>query len=88
MKANIHPDYHVIKVVMTDGTDFTTRHDSNTARRAAGLYTHGPERAHPRDMGRALRGCLTVRAIGCPIPPPRRRSPEAYSDARARGEVE
>jgi large subunit ribosomal protein L31 len=25
MKANIHPDYHVIKVVMTDGTDFTTR---------------------------------------------------------------
>jgi len=25
MKANIHPDYHVIKVVMTDGTNFTTR---------------------------------------------------------------
>lgn len=25
MKANIHPDYHVIKVVMTDGSEFTTR---------------------------------------------------------------
>jgi len=25
MKADIHPHYHVIKVVMTDGTEFTTR---------------------------------------------------------------
>jgi large subunit ribosomal protein L31 len=25
MKADIHPDYHTIKVVMTDGTDFMTR---------------------------------------------------------------
>ncbi len=25
MKANIHPDYHFIKVVMTDGTSFETR---------------------------------------------------------------
>ena len=25
MKANIHPDYHKIKVVMTDGTEFETR---------------------------------------------------------------
>ncbi len=25
MKENIHPDYHEIKVVMTDGTEFTTR---------------------------------------------------------------
>ena len=25
MKANIHPDYHEIKVVMTDGTEFHTR---------------------------------------------------------------
>jgi large subunit ribosomal protein L31 len=25
MKAGIHPDYHDIKVVMTDGTTFTTR---------------------------------------------------------------
>jgi large subunit ribosomal protein L31 len=25
MKADIHPDYHFIKVVMTDGTEFTTR---------------------------------------------------------------
>ncbi len=25
MKADIHPDYHTIKVVMTDGTTFETR---------------------------------------------------------------
>ena len=25
MKAEIHPKYHTIKVVMTDGTEFTTR---------------------------------------------------------------
>ena len=24
MKADIHPDYHEIKVVMTDGTEFST----------------------------------------------------------------
>ena len=25
MKANIHPDYHTINVVMTDGTQYSTR---------------------------------------------------------------
>jgi len=25
MKAETHPEYHFIKVVMTDGTEFTTR---------------------------------------------------------------
>ena len=25
MKSDIHPAYHMIKVVMTDGTEFTTR---------------------------------------------------------------
>lgn len=25
MKADIHPDYHSITVVMTDGTEYTTR---------------------------------------------------------------
>lgn len=25
MKKDIHPDYHTIKVVMTDGTEFVTR---------------------------------------------------------------
>lgn len=25
MRENIHPDYHDIKVLMTDGTEFTTR---------------------------------------------------------------
>ncbi len=25
MKKNIHPDYHTIKVIMTDGTELETR---------------------------------------------------------------
>lgn len=25
MKKDIHPDYHTIKVVMTDGSEYTTR---------------------------------------------------------------
>ena len=25
MKADIHPNYHLVKVVMTDGTEFFTR---------------------------------------------------------------
>jgi large subunit ribosomal protein L31 len=25
MKQDIHPDYHTIKIVMTDGSEFTTR---------------------------------------------------------------
>ena len=25
MKENLHPDYHTIKVIMTDGTEFETR---------------------------------------------------------------
>lgn len=25
MKKDIHPDYHEIKVIMTDGTEYTTR---------------------------------------------------------------
>jgi large subunit ribosomal protein L31 len=25
MKADIHPDYHEIKVIMTDGSEYTTR---------------------------------------------------------------
>lgn len=25
MKENIHPDYHEVKIVMTDGTEYTTR---------------------------------------------------------------
>ena len=25
MKADTHPDYHTVKVIMTDGTEFSTR---------------------------------------------------------------
>lgn len=28
MKADIHPDYHTVKVVMTDGTEYETRSTS------------------------------------------------------------
>ena len=31
MKKNIHPDYHAITVVMTDGTSFETRSTWGTA---------------------------------------------------------
>ena len=31
MKQDIHPDYHEINVVMTDGTTFTTRSTWGTA---------------------------------------------------------
>ena len=31
MKADIHPDYHEINVVMTDGTEFKTRSTLGTA---------------------------------------------------------
>lgn len=31
MKSDIHPDYHEITVVMTDGTEFTTRSTWGTA---------------------------------------------------------
>lgn len=25
MKPDIHPDYHTVKIIMTDGTEFSTR---------------------------------------------------------------
>ncbi len=31
MKPDIHPEYHEIKVIMTDGTEFTTRTCMGTA---------------------------------------------------------
>jgi len=31
MKKDIHPDYHMIKVVMTDGTEYETRSTYGTA---------------------------------------------------------
>ncbi len=44
MKPNIHPDYHKIKVVMTDGTEFETRStwgkDGDTMRLDVDPKTH------------------------------------------------
>lgn len=31
MKKDIHPDYHMVKVVMTDGTEYMTRSCSGSA---------------------------------------------------------
>jgi large subunit ribosomal protein L31 len=31
MKKDIHPDYHAVKVVMTDGTEYYTRSCAGTA---------------------------------------------------------
>ncbi len=43
-------------------------HYSNTAQRAARLYTHRPNDERPPGAGRSPQGCLTRRAIGCPTP--------------------
>lgn len=31
MKANIHPDYHEVTIIMTDGTEFKTKSCMGTA---------------------------------------------------------
>ena len=44
MKKNLHPDYHKIKVVMTDGTEFETRStwgkENDVLKLDAVSYTH------------------------------------------------
>ena len=37
MKSDIHPDYHIIKVVMTNGTEFQTRSTYRQGGRHANL---------------------------------------------------
>ena len=41
MKADIHPDYHTIKVQMTDGTVFETR--STWGKEGDTLHRHRPD---------------------------------------------
>jgi large subunit ribosomal protein L31 len=51
MQKNIHPDYHEIKVIMTDGTEFTTR---STYRKAgATLRLDIDPKSHPAWTGKS-----------------------------------
>jgi large subunit ribosomal protein L31 len=49
MKENIHPDYHTIKVVMTDGTEYFTR--STYGQEGATLNLDIDPRTHPAWTG-------------------------------------
>ena len=49
MKAGIHPDYHMIKIVMTDGTEFQTR--STFGKEGDVLTLDVDPRSHPAWTG-------------------------------------
>ncbi len=49
MKSDIHPSYHVIKVVMTDGTEFLTR--STYGEEGATLNLDIDPKTHPAWTG-------------------------------------
>ena len=49
MKSDIHPDYHFIKVVMTDGTEYTTR--STYGKAGDSLQLDIDPRTHPAWTG-------------------------------------
>lgn len=49
MKPEIHPNYHMIKVVMTDGTEFLTR--STYAEEGATLNLDIDPKTHPAWTG-------------------------------------
>ena len=49
MKSDIHPNYHTIKVVMTDGTEFTTR--STWGKEGDKLNLDIDPRSHPAWTG-------------------------------------
>jgi large subunit ribosomal protein L31 len=49
MKSEAHPDYHLIKVVMTDGTEFTTR--STWGKPGDTLHLEIDPKSHPAWTG-------------------------------------
>lgn len=49
MKKDIHPDYHTITVVMTDGTEFKTR--STYGKEGAVLHLEVDPKTHPAWTG-------------------------------------
>ena len=49
MKPDAHPNYHAIKVVMTDGTEFTTR--STWGKKGDTLHLDIDPKSHPAWTG-------------------------------------
>lgn len=49
MKSGIHPDYHFIKVIMTDGTEYTTR--STYGKEGDSLQLDIDSKTHPAWTG-------------------------------------
>ncbi|MBF0561056.1 MAG: 50S ribosomal protein L31 [Alphaproteobacteria bacterium] len=49
MKKDIHPDYHEVKIVMTDGSEFTTR--STMGKAGATLRLDIDPKSHPAWTG-------------------------------------
>src|SRR5439155_3299396 len=49
MKPDLHPDYHTIKVVMTDGTEFTTR--STWGKEGDTMHRDTDAKSHPAWTG-------------------------------------
>lgn len=49
MKPEIHPNYHMVKVVMTDGTEFTTR--STWGKEGDTLHLDIDPKSHPAWTG-------------------------------------
>ncbi|HYW59791.1 MAG TPA: 50S ribosomal protein L31, partial [Xanthobacteraceae bacterium] len=45
MKSDIHPDYHTVKVIMTDGSEFTTR--TTWGKEGDTLHLDIDPRSHP-----------------------------------------
>lgn len=49
MKADIHPDYHEIKIIMTDGSEYTTR--STYGEKGAVIRLEIDPKSHPAWTG-------------------------------------
>jgi len=60
MKKDIHPDYHTIKVVMTDGTEFETRSTQWRGRRGDQSRPSTPTRIRPGPAAASI--CSTAAA--------------------------
>ena len=69
MKQDLHPNYHTIKVVMTDGSEFTTR--STWGKEGDVLHLDIDPKSHPAWTGASSRS--SIAAAACPAS--RRNSP-------------
>jgi large subunit ribosomal protein L31 len=49
MKPDIHPNYHTVKVIMTDGTEFTTR--STYGKEGDAIHLDIDPKSHPAWTG-------------------------------------